>query len=394
MIPTNNLRIRSIHASTPRPRLNCTIAGCNRSFKNRCGVQSHIRARHSAVSLHPAQPQPLNTPGTRARLRPETLLLSSPPPHSPLNSSDESDEPDTSSRSSSPSHGSETGSGLSETESTSSRAHVDDEEDNNSNIFMALDQLPPSPSPSPSPSQSGGTRAPVDDDTDDEDNHQPPSSLGSGNQHQARVLPERFTHIYHPVINGKNLYNVVLAILSNSTTGRPCDKQGNDIPQDAPPPPPEAEPDTNDWTPYESRAGFELADFLYTSEQMSGGHIDKLLGIWAATLVADGAKPPFKSHKDLYSTIDSTPHADCPWETLKLQYDGTKPERDIPPWMTSQYDVWYRDPCMLVKNILSNPGFNNEFDCAPLQEHDTDGNHRFQNFMSGNWCWKQAVRVV
>jgi hypothetical protein len=213
----------------------------------------------------------------------------------------------------------------------------------------------------------------VDDDTDDENNHQSPSSLGSGNQHQARVLPEQFTHIYHPVISG-----------------RPCDKQGNDIPQDAPPPPPEAEPDTNDWTPYESRAGFELADFLYTSEQMSGGHIDKLLGIWAATLVADGAKPPFKSHKDLYSTIDSTPHADCPWETLKLQYDGTKPERDIPPWMTSQYDVWYRDPCMLVKNILSNPGFNNEFDCAPLQEHDTDGNHRFQNFMSGNWCWKQA----
>jgi len=127
---------------------------------------------------------------------------------------------------------------------------------------------------------------------------------------------------------------------------------------------------------------------------MSGSHIDELLGIWAATLVAYGAELPFKSHKDLYSTIDSTPCADCPWETFKLRYNSTKPECDVPSWMTSQYDIWFRNPRTLVKNILSNLGFNNKFDCAPLQEHDTDGNHHFQNFMSGNWCWKQVVCVV
>ncbi|KAI0245555.1 hypothetical protein BJV78DRAFT_1137762, partial [Lactifluus subvellereus] len=135
---------------------------------------------------------------------------------------------------------------------------------------------------------------------------------------------------------------------------------------------------------------FELANFLYTHEQMSGGHIDMLLGIWAAMLVADGTEPPFNSHRDLYSTIDSTPHADCPWENFSLQYDGPKPEHDVPSWMTSRYYMWFHNPWMLVKNILSNPGFNNEFDCAPLQEHDISSNHHFQNFMSSNWCWKQA----
>jgi hypothetical protein len=137
-----------------------------------------------------------------------------------------------------------------------------------------------------------------------------------------------------------------------------------------------------------------LADFLFTREQMSGGHINELLDIWTATLVADGAEPPFKSCKDLYSKIDSTPHLNCPWEIIQMRYDGTKPEHDVPSWMTTEYTVWYRNPCMLVENILSNRGFNHEFDCAPFQEYDMDGNHRFQNFMSGNWCWFQAVRVV
>jgi len=222
MIPTNNLRIRSIHVSTPHPRLNCTIVGCNRSFKNRSGIQSHIRAQHSNVSVHPAQPQLPNTPGTRAQLQPEMLLLSS--PHcltlSPLNSSD-SEEFDMLSQSSPLSSSSETGSSTSKTESMS--FHVDDEDNN---IFMDIDQ-PASPSrsgsmrarmdhdddgdplPSPSPSWSGSMRAHVDDDLDDSD--QLPSSPGSGNH--ARVTHEPLARLYHPVINGKNLYNVVFAIL-------------------------------------------------------------------------------------------------------------------------------------------------------------------------------------
>jgi hypothetical protein len=39
-----------------------------------------------------------------------------------------------------------------------------------------------------------------------------------------------------------------------------------------------------------------------------------------------------------------------------------------------------------------NADFNGEIDISPFQEYDADNNHRYQNFMSGNWVWKQAVR--
>jgi hypothetical protein len=54
-------------------------------------------------------------------------------------------------------------------------------------------------------------------------------------------------------------------------------------------------------------------------------------------------------------------------------------------------EVWFRDPRSLVRNLLSNPGFDKEFDYAPFQEYDHKGNHQFQDFMSGDWAWKQAV---
>lgn len=127
---------------------------------------------------------------------------------------------------------------------------------------------------------------------------------------------------------------------------------------------------------------------------MSANDIDFLLKLWAATLAVHGDNPPFKSHADLYSTIDATPLGDAKWDNFSLSYNGEKPVHDIPPWMNSSYDIWFRDPLTLVQNMLSNPDFNNEFDYAPFQEHDFNGNHRFQDFMSGNWAWKQAVRLA
>jgi hypothetical protein len=59
--------------------------------------------------------------------------------------------------------------------------------------------------------------------------------------------------------------------------------------------------------------------------------------------------------------------------------------------MTMEYNVWFCDARHLVLNILVNPDFENEFDIAPLQEYSTDGAHQFQNFMFGDWNWKQAV---
>ena len=165
------------------------------------------------------------------------------------------------------------------------------------------------------------------------------------------------------------------------------------ISHQAPPPPPRTERGTDDWTPYQSRVEFEPADFLYRRDQTFGGHIDEFLSLWAASLVEHGADPPFASHGDLYSTIDTTPLGDCPWQHFTLRYNGDQPEHDVPYWMTSEYDVWFRDARILIENMVSNPDFNGEIDFGPFQEYDEAGNHRFQNFMSRNWSWKQAVSV-
>jgi hypothetical protein len=99
---------------------------------------------------------------------------------------------------------------------------------------------------------------------------------------------------------------------------------------------------------------------------MSGGHIDELLSLWAATLVEHGADPPFKSHGDLYSTIDATPLGDCPWQSVTLHYNGERPENNVPSWMTSDYDVWFRDPRTLLENMVSNPDFQWRVRCCTL----------------------------
>jgi Plavaka transposase len=124
---------------------------------------------------------------------------------------------------------------------------------------------------------------------------------------------------------------------------------------------------------------------------MSGGHINTLLDLWAASLAKHDDKPPFHSHGDMYDTIDATPLGDVKWESFSLCYNGNVPEGEVPSWMKSEFDVWFRDPRTIIRNLLSNPDFDNEFDYSPVQEYDMEGNHRFQNFMSGDWAWKQAV---
>ena len=128
---------------------------------------------------------------------------------------------------------------------------------------------------------------------------------------------------------------------------------------------------------------------------MSGGDIDSLLNIWETLGLAQGddSGPPFRNHIDLYNTIDSTPLGDVPWERFITSYgvadseDGEKRSE----WMDAEFEVWFRDPKHLVENMIGNPDFNGEFDCSPFQEYDANNNHRFCNFMSGDWAWRQAV---
>jgi hypothetical protein len=53
------------------------------------------------------------------------------------------------------------------------------------------------------------------------------------------------------------------------------------------------------FTPYETREAFELADLLYCENQMPQKQIDRLLHIWARTLIDVGRNPPFSRARDL-----------------------------------------------------------------------------------------------
>ncbi|KAH9014117.1 hypothetical protein EDB84DRAFT_1443957 [Lactarius hengduanensis] len=161
------------------------------------------------------------------------------------------------------------------------------------------------------------------------------------------------------------------------TLGRQTALQdGNELPPTTPPTPRELDRGPDDWTPYQSRAEFELADFLYHCTQISAGNINTLLDIWASTLAPYGAEPPFRNHDELYDTIDLTPLGGTPWESFSVKYNEDVPDDKRASWMDAEYEA-----C---------PDFKDAFDYAPFHEYDKDRNHRFHNFMSGDWAWIQA----
>lgn len=147
---------------------------------------------------------------------------------------------------------------------------------------------------------------------------------------------------------------------------------------------------SDDWAPYNSRIAFETAEFLYKRCKMSASNIDTLLQLWAATLVQHGDTPPFSNHEDVYSTIDATPIGGVPWQSLAFSHNGARPEI-VPKWMEHEYTTWFRDPHLLLKNMLQNPEFADSFDYSPLRQYDANGERYYDNFMTGNWAWKEAV---
>lgn len=177
--------------------------------------------------------------------------------------------------------------------------------------------------------------------------------------------------------------------------GIPCDANGHAIPLGSRPVPRTLEDSgPNDWTPFNSRTEFETADFLYRRNQMSEGNINFLAKLWGATLAPHGADPPFKNHKSLYEAIDSTPLGEAAWESFSVLHNGDIPtDGPVPHWMTAEHTAWFRDPRKLIHNIIDNTDFKDEFDCAPFQEYDDDKNRRFQDLMSADWAWRQAVCV-
>ncbi|EKM73957.1 hypothetical protein AGABI1DRAFT_95965, partial [Agaricus bisporus var. burnettii JB137-S8] len=111
-------------------------------------------------------------------------------------------------------------------------------------------------------------------------------------------------------------------------TGQICDRNGNFLPPNTPPGPDEH---SNGWYPFRDRSQFELAEFLFSHNQMSAGDIDKLMKL--------SEDPPFADHKDLYRLIDDIEHGDVKWNTASISYSGPAPPGPRPSWMDKMHDI-------------------------------------------------------
>lgn len=89
-------------------------------------------------------------------------------------------------------------------------------------------------------------------------------------------------------------------------TGTPCNKHGDNLPPQTPPPPHPSAP-YGEWSPFTNRTEFETAEFLFKKNQMSQGDINTLMDLWAATLLKHGDTPPFSNYQDMDKVIDSIP---------------------------------------------------------------------------------------
>ena len=136
---------------------------------------------------------------------------------------------------------------------------------------------------------------------------------------------------------------------------------------------------------------FEVADFIFRKAEMSAGNVNTLMDLWAATLLKHRGSPPFANISDLHNAIDSTPLGDVPWQSMSMTYDSPLPDGDAPSWMTSEYEAWFCNPHMVVKDMLRNPDLKGRFDVGPVQVFTEGGYREYRNFMSGDWAWEEAV---
>ena len=155
--------------------------------------------------------------------------------------------------------------------------------------------------------------------------------------------------------------------------GQPCSEDSANLPLNTPSPPWHTNLQPDDWTPYRDQIKFETAQFIYCQTQMLVPNINKLLDLWASTLLKHNEPPPFANHLDLYNTIDSTPLGNVAWQSFSIRYNGDVPEGTVPQWMTSEYDVWFCDPHTIIKNMIDSLDYNHHIDVAPLQIFNSNG---------------------
>ncbi|KAJ7466406.1 hypothetical protein FB451DRAFT_1340593 [Mycena latifolia] len=235
------------------------------------------------------------------------------------------------------------------------------------------------PAPAPSPAQSPEPDADYafeDGAPDTPPGHSPEPQIPRGEKH------------YHPFLNGTRAEPSSIMYLLPSA--RPCDEKGVPLPEGASPPP-RTTAKNNDWAPYDGEVQFKLADFLFRKVEMSSKNIDNLLEMWALSMMKHDDLGPFHDYKDIYETIDATTVGDAPWKCF--QTEPLDDSATAPAWARQQYDIWYRDPDVVIANMLDNPDFDGAFDTTPYVQVDAQGQRRWSDFMSANFAWRHCDKI-
>ena len=174
---------------------------------------------------------------------------------------------------------------------------------------------------------------------------------------------------------------------------RPCDQEGNDIGPNAPPPPKD---DVKDFSPWADRPSFEFTELVFEKMQTSKDDLNKLLRIHAAKNILDGHGEDgsiFNDQEEMLKTIDASPYGESTWRAFKVRYTGPVTPNS-PSWMRKTFIIYIRDTLEVVENLVASEDFKGKFDTTPYQEYLNDNCRVFSNLMSGQWAYKQAVRLV
>lgn len=135
-----------------------------------------------------------------------------------------------------------------------------------------------------------------------------PSPSPAAHSSQCLAPPAQPKRNYHPwLIGEQGFFNHSLSSvfwLLFIIVGRPCDEQGEFLPQGTPPPP-RSNPGPDDWDPFEDEVQFLTEDFLFCQEEMSAGNINILLDLWALNMAKHDDLGPFSSYEHMYATINS-----------------------------------------------------------------------------------------
>lgn len=73
-----------------------------------------------------------------------------------------------------------------------------------------------------------------------------------------------------------------------------------------------------------------------------------------------------------------------------MSYDG-EATHPCPSWQLGEWEVFYRDTDLVLKQMLENPDFDGQIDYAAYVGLDKTGKRTWCDFMSGNFAYRRSV---